>query len=309
MSRSRLFHRRGVLARENRMGYVFVLPWVIGFCAFFLYPLIYSLVLAFSHVTNVQNFTTVFRGFENFQKALFEDVNFLPYLLQSVWGALIKVPIITVFSLFIAILLNQNLKLKGLYRALFLLPVVIGSGVVLDTLQGNSATLDISSTMQSATAAQQQTMVNLDSLEVSDQLASMLGSNLAAGVQVMLEQISEGLWMSGIQIIMFLGSLQGIPDTYYEAAMCDGATGWEKFWKITLPMITPSVLVVVIYTMITYFTSLNNEVMAYVVDTSFRNLEFDYGSAMGWIYYTVIGLMLSVVFAVFRRISFYAGDK
>ena len=302
--------KRSVRERENRMGYVFVAPWIFGFGMFFLFPLIFSLVLSFSHVANIQNFTLEMVGWENYLNALLVDVDFVPKLLTSMLDAVIKTPIIVVFSLFIAILLDGNIPLKGMYRALFLLPVVIGAGVVMETLQGNSATLAFSP--QSASmeqTAQAAAMVEVGSIEMSDRLTMLLGEELSSLVELMLNYISESLWMSGIQIILFLGALQSVPDTYYEAAMCDGATAWEKFWKITLPMVTPTILIVVVYTLIAFFTSSENEVMVYVVDTSFTNLELDYGSAMGWIYFLLIGTALGVVFAVSRRMTFYAGDR
>ena len=241
MKKGFLSRKKSVIERENRMGYVFALPWMIGFCLFFLYPLIYSLALAFSDVTNVQNFTMKFNGFANFSDALLKDVDFLPKLMTVLFNAIIKTPIVVVFSLFIAILLNQNIRLKGVYRALFLLPVLIGAGVVLQTLQGNGATLAFSpGSMAEETV--QAGVIDIGQIEMSDRISRLLGDRIAAGVEVVLEQVSDSLWMSGIQIILFLGALQSVPDSYYEAAMCDGATAWEKFWKITLPMITPSML-------------------------------------------------------------------
>lgn len=302
--------KRSVREREMRMGYVFVAPWIIGFVLFFLFPLAFSLVLSFSHVTNLQNFTLEAVGWKNYLDALLVDVDFVPKLLSSLLDALVKTPIIVVFSLLIAILLDRNIPLKGVYRALFLLPVVIGSGVVLETIQGNGATFSFtpqSVSMQQTTQAI--TTVDVGSIEMSARLTMLLGEKMASVVEVMLDYISQSLWMSGIQIILFLGALQSVPDTYYEAAVCDGATGWEKFWKITLPMVTPTILIVVVYTLISYFTSADNAVMVYVVDTSFTSLKLDYGSAMSWIYFLLIGLALGIVFAVSRRMTFYADDR
>lgn len=302
--------RLSMTQKENLKGYIFTAPWMIGFCLFFLYPLISSIQLAFSRVTNVQNFTLVFNGLQNFREALLEDVEFVPALLTSLGDTVIKTPIVVVFSLFIAILLNQKLKLRGIYRALFLLPVIIGTGVVLQTLQGNSATLAFSPQSPSMeTTTTVANTIDIGEIDLSERMTMLLGPSIAGGVEVVLEQISDSLWMSGIQIILFLGALQSIPDTYYEAAMCDGATAWEKFWKITLPMIMPNMLIVVVYTMISYFTSSENAVMTYVTDSSFKNLELAYGSAMGWIYFLLIGLLLVVVFGIFRRFTFYASDK
>ena len=291
------------------MGYVFVAPWMLGFLAFFLFPMVFSLVLAFSHVSNLQNFSFIYYGLKNFSNALLVDVEFVPKLVQSLTDALVKTPLIVVFSLLIAILLNQKLPGKGLLRALFLLPVVIGSGVVLQTLQGNSATLAVMDSMSAGAASAQQSAMELGNIELSGRMVMLMGEDFASAVSAVLQQVSDGLWMSGIQIVLFLGALQSVPDVYYEAAMCDGATGWEKFWKITLPMVTPMILIVVVYTVISYFTGAENQAMVYIVDTSFTNLELDYGSAMGWLYYSVIGLVLGLIFLGFRRFAFYAGDR
>ncbi len=195
---------RSVREREMRMGYVFVAPWIIGFVLFFLFPLAFSLVLSFSHVTNLQNFTLEAVGWKNYLDALLVDVDFVPKLLSSLLDALVKTPIIVVFSLLIAILLDRNIPLKGVYRALFLLPVVIGSGVVLETIQGNGATFSFtpqSASMQQTTQAI--TTVDVGSIEMSARLTMLLGEKMASVVEVMLDYISQSLWMSGIQIILF----------------------------------------------------------------------------------------------------------
>lgn len=301
--------RSALYAKEARRGIIFIVPWLIGFVLFFLFPIVFSLVLSFSDITNLTTLSFKLIGWQNYSDALLVDIDFLPKLMTSLYDSIIKTPIIVVFSLFIAILLNRKIPMKGVFRVLFLLPIVIGTGTVLNTLQGNSATLAFSPQGMETAVAAEDFMINLGALEMSDRLAMFLGKDLAGIVETVLGYISDSLWTAGIQIIFFLGALQGIPDMYYEAAACDGASEWEKFWKITLPMIIPEILIVVIYTLVSYFTSEENEVMTYVVNTTFSNLNLDYGSAMGWIYYLAIGLILGLVFLIFRRAIFYAGDR
>lgn len=287
--------------KENMSGYIFVFPWLIGFAAFFLYPLVYSLILAFSAVVDLSTFTTRFVGLANFSEALVNDINFIPYLIDSIRDMLVNTPVILVFSFFIAILLNRDLKLRGLFRAAFLLPILLGTGAVMSAIQGNSANVGFSlgDTAQSA-----QNIASVTDIEISEQITLLLGPVAAEYLQDVLNRVSSILWMSGIQIIVFLGALQTIPASLYEAAYCDGATQWEKFWKITLPMSTPTILLILIYTMIDFFTNVENAVMSYIITVSFGNFMLSYGSALSWMYFIVVSVILLIVALFMRRFTF-----
>jgi len=286
--------------KENLSGYIFVIPWLLGFSAFFLYPLVYSLVLAFSAVVDLSTFTTRFVGFTNFSEALINDINFIPYLIQSILDMLVNTPVILIFSFFIAILLNRELRLRGLFRAAFLLPILLGTGAVMSALQGNSANVGFSLGDTSQTA---QNLASVTDIEISEQITLLLGPIAAEYLQNVLNRVSSILWMSGIQIIVFLGALQTIPSSLYEAAYCDGATQWEKFWKITLPLSTPTILLILVYTMIDYFTNIENAVMRYIITVSFGNFMLSYGSALSWMYFLVVSVILLLVAALMRKFT------
>jgi len=290
-----------VKRKENMSGCIFVLPWIIGFCAFFLYPLFYSLVLAFSAVVDITSFTTRFVGFENFYSAMVNDVNFIPYLMESTGDMLINTPVILVFSFSIAILLNRELKFRGLFRAAFLLPVLLGTGAVMSALQGNSAGVGFSLGSEAEAA---ESVMSIKDIEISQQITLLLGHTAAEYLQSVLNKVTSILWMSGIQIIIFLGALQTIPFSLYEAAYCDGATQWEKFWKITLPLTTPTILLNAVYTMIDYFTNIENAVMKYVMDIAVGSFMLSYGSALGWIYFLFVGIVLLLLVWFMRRYSY-----
>lgn len=112
---------------------------------------------------------------------------------------------------------------------------------------------------------------------------------------------------SGIQIFIFLAGLNSISPTLYEAAQIESATAWESFWKITFPMILPMILVNAVYSIIDSFTSINNKVMTYVYDMAFTNREFGLSSAMCWLYFLCLGILVGLVALVIsRRIHYYA---
>ncbi|HIZ83050.1 MAG TPA: sugar ABC transporter permease [Firmicutes bacterium] len=294
-------------ARENLWGYVFTAPWVLGFCFFFAYPIVYSLILAFGRITDLTNFSTQFVGFENFINAFTRDEQFLPLLGQSLGDMLIKTPVVVVFSLFIAILLNRNIKGRGLFRVFFFLPVLLGTGIVLSTINGSlgndSAQLAQEAAQQAATGTDMQGYSSSVGLTVM-----LLGPDLALILEDILTVVTDVLWMSGIQIVIFLGALQTIPSSYYEAAYCDGASEWEKFWKITLPLTMPNILLNTVYTMIDYLSSTDNEVVTYIRDTGLTGGNVTFGSAMGWVYFLTSGIIILIVFLILKRFTFY-GDE
>lgn len=294
-------------ARENLWGYVFTAPWVLGFCLFFAYPIVYSLLLAFGRISDYTTFATQFVGFENFINAFTRDADFLPLLGQSLGDMLIKTPVVVVFSLFIAILLNRNIKGRGLFRVFFFLPVLLGTGIVLDTINGSLG----ADSAQLAQEAAQQAAVGTDMQGYSSSVGltvMLLGPDLAMILEDILAVVTDVLWMSGIQIVIFLGALQTIPSSYYEAAYCDGASEWEKFWKITLPLTMPNILLNAVYTMIDYLSSMDNQVVTYIQEQGIQGSNITFGSAMGWIYFLTSGLLILIVFLILKRFTFYEDE-
>lgn len=277
----------------------------MGFLVFFAYPLFYSVVLAFSKITDLKTNALLFTGLDNFIYAFRTDIDFLPRLKETIQNTIVNTPLVIIFSFFIAVLLNRKMKFKGFFRVAFLLPVVIGTGFVYSVLSGNSANVSVGVTgntgIGAATAAE--SVGSFRDLALTMNMQNLLGSGLTMVVTNILSRVSEALWTSGIQIIIFLGALQTVPDMLYEAAFCDGATEWDKFWKITLPMCTPTILLIIIYTMIDYFTSLTNRVMEYIMNTTFADQRYAYGSAMGWSYFAFAGFLLAVVFISMRKFN------
>ena len=302
--------RSKLRSNEGRYGYFFLAPWMIGFLFFFLYPMLYSLILSFSRVIDIKSYTLIFNGFKNFETAFFSDTEFVPALLESTKNMLIKTPVVVIFSLFIAILLNRNLKFKGVFRVAFFLPVLLGTGVVLSTINGSIGSEASEAAQLAAQTAAQETAAGGSGMsEETGALVTLLGPQIAYYLELILEVVTDVLWMSGIQIVIFLGALQNIPSSYYEAAYCDGASEWEKFWKITLPLTMPNILLVTVYTMIDYLSNSENEVVVYCNKVGLEgNANIALGSAMAWIHFLVSGVLILLVFLILKRFTYYADE-
>lgn len=266
-----------------------------------MFPLLYSVVLAFSTVTDLRNFRIVFAGLDNFKQAITNDMEFFPALYSSLMD-LVNIPIVLSYSLIAAILLNKKFKGRGIFRVIFILPLLLGSSVIMESLQGNHAEVAVSAGLTAKSAADTVTNSFQDIL-LSHQLKMFFGERLSGYVGSIINRISSVMWISSIQIIIFLGSLQNIPKSLYEAADMDGASEFEKLWMITLPMVMPSIELNIVFTVISSFTSSDNALMAYISNVSFKNLMLSYGSAMAWMYFLLVGIIMFAVFRVTRKIA------
>lgn len=265
----------------------------------------YSLVLAFASVKDVAAMKLEFVMLDNFRQALVNDVEFLPALYSSL-ADLLNIPVIIAFSLFLAILLNKKIKGRGFFRAMFLLPVLLGTGVVMEALQGNGSQVSVAMGAAAQSAGLSKG-ISFQDLVLNEQLKTLLGSGISATVGEIINRINSLMWLSGIQIIIFLGVLQTIPDALYEASVIDGASEFDKLWKITIPLSMPAILLNVVYSVIDSFTNTSNKVIGYISKVSFSNFMLSYGSALSWMYFLIIGILLSVIFLLMRKRTFYLG--
>lgn len=266
--------------REGLMGYMFISIWVIGFLWLTLYPIIMSLVFSFSEVSmpGGQGLNLEPNGLQNYINIV-NDVQFITAIQTFVVRVLIYLPLSIIISMIIAILLNQKIKLRGFFRSVFFLPVIIASGPIMATLFGSGERGGLLSTTLNE--------------EVPQQLALFLPEFLAEFVSGMYTHLINILWFSGVQIILFLAGLQKINKEIYEAASIDGASPWESFWKITLPSLKPIILVSAIYTIVMLSTFPTNEVL-YRINVT-RQSSFGLASALAWIYFIVVGIILGIV--------------
>lgn len=288
--------RRGGLARIQAIeGFLFILPGLLGLALFVAYPFIQSLWFALNEVKLAgSGLRITFIGLQNFKDAFLVDVKFIPFLIEVTSKLLVQLPVVITFSLILALLLNQKLPGTGLFRAMYFLPVVFASGAVLQELmQQGAANLPI-----------------LDSSNLYDLLSVWLTPEFADAVMRLIGEVVRSLWGSGVQIVIFLAGLQSIPPALYEAGQVDGATSWEMFWKITLPTLSPIILLNVIYTIVDGFTDVFNPILGYIRSVAFAGqFKLGYAAALGWIYFVFIFLILMLTLRISRRHVFYAGSR
>ncbi|MBQ8684341.1 MAG: sugar ABC transporter permease [Clostridia bacterium] len=274
--------------RKSITGLIFVTPFIIGALVFFVYPVIMSLIYSFGEIDSYRTFSVKFVGFANFQRALFEDTYFVSKLLQVIRDTLIDLPLITIFSIYIAILLNRDLPGKGIFRVIFFFPVVLGNGFVMEQLLEQG--IDSGS------------MASVIEFLLPPKVVTYIGSEAAGVAAEFLNRVTLILWKSGVQIIITLSGLQSIPKALYEAADVDGANEWQSLFFITIPMLTPVILLNIIYTIMDTFTSKSNPVIECInaYFTAF-NAQFEYSAAMGWIYLLFALALIGVITLFMKR--------
>ncbi|MCX4345654.1 MAG: sugar ABC transporter permease [Lachnospiraceae bacterium] len=295
--------KKKTLAQKNAIaGYLFILPFIIGFIAFLGYPLIESIQMSLSEVT-VGNggFSMRFIGINNFKKAFTVDPEFNRFLTESISSMLYKVPATLVFSFFVALLLNQEFKGRGFVRAIFFLPVILSSGVIVGLeynntlLQGMEDVVKESGGNSSITATLQ-TILDTGGM----------GSKFFGYVFDILDSVYDIAIAAGIQIIIFLSGLQTISTSMYEAAKIEGCTAWESFWKITFPMVSSLILVNIVYSIIDFLIRTDNEVMEKINKTMSMQMDYGFSSAMAWSYFLcVMGIIAVVSLILSKKVYYY----
>lgn len=267
--------------REALLGLAFVGIWIIGFLLFTLIPLIQTFNFSMNQVTvEATGIKLDFINWANYSRALLTDPTFVGLLIEYAIETLVSVPIVIIFSLIIAMFLNMKFKLKGLFRTIFFLPVVITSGPVIQELTAQGATSVPGLTDTVAVAAFLETLPRY----------------LRNPVEYLLTSFILILWFSGVQILIYLSQLQKIDKSIYEAASIDGASSWETFWKITLPSLSKTTLINAIYTIITLSHFSENKVIKYIYSQTYAvQGGIGYSSAMSFIYFIVLILILAIV--------------
>ena len=301
--------------KKARAGWLFVLPFVIGLVIIYLPIIIDSLTFSFNNIVTGQKadaagsaYILEWAGFDHYAAA-FKSSDFTQVLLTGIGELLFDIPAIVIFSLFIAVLLNKKMFGRAAFRAIFFIPVILSTGLinsVSNMAVGNdyfsSGVVDDGSG-ESGTVSGLLQMTDLSWLFSNMQI----GNGLLKYVTGIANNIYDIINRSGVQMLIFLAGLQSISPAIYESCSIDGATGWETFWKITFPMISPMILVNSIYTVIDSFTSSDSTVMAYIAnkfsDVGSHGREI--ATAMSWIYFLIVIGIVLVVSAVLSAYIFY----
>ena len=286
-----------ISGRRAMTGRLFVLPFYIGFLLFFLKPAVESLTFAFSDVTIKRGgFDVVFSGLKNLRYIFQTDPDFTKNLVASLTSLLYTVPVVIVASLFFAIVLNAKFHGRTVVRAIFFLPVIIASGVVMEIINSDTFASGLISSSQGMDSA-----VTASSYGLTELLIQMgLNEDIVSYFAYISSNLYDLMWRTGIQMIIFLAALQSISPSLYEASAIEGASAWENFWMITIPMIAPMILVNIVYTIIDTFTDSANAVMDQIT-TVFRDQQYARAAAMSWVYFLIIGVILGVVLFISAR--------
>ncbi|MBE6903060.1 MAG: sugar ABC transporter permease [Ruminococcaceae bacterium] len=288
--------RSGLETKNRRAAFLFTVPFLIGFVFFFFIPIFRSIIMSVSKVTLENGIQYDFIGFENYQYLFNKDPSFIPNLGNTIIGILSELFLIIIFSFFIANILTQNFKGRLLARAIFFLPVIIASGVIMGYITGDANSQEI---MQSATktGSQFQATVMQNIL-----LNANMSSDIVNIIISTLNNIFEIPWKSGIQILIFMSGLQAISPSIKEAAKVEGATGWEFFWKITFPLLMPVLELNIIYSIIDGFTDLSNPIVKQIFEYSSK-LDYSYSSTIAWTYFAIIFVIIVAVYLSIRKKS------
>lgn len=285
--------------RRNVAGIVFVTPFLIGFSLFFLTPFVQSVVFSLSELEITRDgYLLHYVGYQNFHRALFVNAQFLPVFLDQVKAMLLSVPSILLFSFFAALLLNGEFKGRGLARVIFFLPVIMSAGIVLQ-LEKYDYMYDI---LQSGGLGG----VGLSASDLKLFLYELaLPLPLIDVITGAVENIPEILRKSGIPILVFLTGLQSVPSHLYEAAAMEGATGWERFWMVTFPLMTPMIVTNVVYCVVDSFTAVDNELVSFIHKTAFGGMGYGVSVAMSWMYFVWVAIILGFVMLLLGRRIYY----
>lgn len=293
--------------KQSLYGYIFVLPIIIGLAFIYVPVIVQSFIYSISEIkVDAKGFHTIFIGLDNYYEALFVEADFLRTVVESTLGLLVQIPIILIFAFFMANVLNQNFKGRTIARVIFFIPVVISTGIIAQ-FENMSSMLDIYSSSEKMDVGSSSGMANVFNYAQLRQLVMVVLQNedLAGIVLGAVDGLYSVITSSGVQMLVFLSGLQSISVSMYEAAKVEGATSWEVFWKISFPMISPLILVNLIYTVIDMFLKADNAAVALINGALENASEYALASAFSWIYLFVVLAFVGIVVLLVRKLIIY----
>ncbi len=294
--------------RKASSGWIFVLPFVIGFVLIYLPVIFDSVKYSFERIS-VQTgggLVTEFVGWQNYREALIDDPKFVQTLVLGIQELLFDIPAIIIFSLFMAVLLNQKMAGRAVFRAIFFIPVILSTGLM-ESINQQNIIAEIGEDTGSMDASGESATADLVSaIDIEYLFANMkVGTEIVDYVVKAINNIYDIVNRSGVQMLIFLAGLQSISPAIYESCQIDGASSWETFWKITFPMISPMILVNGVYTIIDSFTTDSNTVMKFIASEYTKTNGNVISSAMSWVYFLIVMLIVGIVAAIFSTVVFY----
>lgn len=288
-------------ARQDNKGYIYVAPFALGFIFLILFPMIKSLAYSFNQLTFDGRVHLTFSGTENYYRALFEDTEYRQMLLSSLLDMALSVPVILVFSMIVAVFLNKKFPGRSVFQIIFFIPVIVSSGILPELFSDDLVRTAIVNAPSASGEA-------VGSFDTSGMTALLINLNIPNGMAEYITQAISNILdivnSSGIQILVFTMGLKSISPQLYEASSIEGATAWESFWKITLPMILPQFTVNLTYTVIDSFVNNNNEIMQSINAYNYSKFDFGYAASLAWMYFVIILLILGAFIGLLRLFAY-----
>ena len=313
--------RASLNTRRARMGWIFVLPFILGLVLVYIPVIIESLSYSLAEYNNIPavqggGYTLTWVGLDNYEKVFSIVVDsktgqtFIEMMVTDLGKQAVDIVAILMLSLFIAVLLNQKMVGRAAFRAIFFIPVVVGAGImtkidatsaqILSTTSGMLEEIDTGSVAGGGFGGLASAMdigAMFESLGFGGELVKIV-ADLVANIMTIVNR-------SGVQMLIFLAGLQSISPSIYESCQMEGASAWEIFWKITLPMLSPMILANAIYTVVDAFTSENNAVMSYIIGDSGAISPNPVAAAQAWMYFAIVAIALAAVMGICSTFVFY----
>ena len=295
----------GLSKRRAVYGYLFILPFIIGFLSFMVKPLFQSLMMSFSTISvGPSGFQMVRSGWENYKRAFLIDPEFNRMLVENITKMVYRSLATIVFSFFVALILNQKFKGRAMVRSIFFLTVILSSGVLVGLEYNNAMMSQLKETIEESGNANSITTV-IESILLSNTGGmDNVGARFFKVLFEIIDSIYDVAMASGIQIIIFLSGLQNISPSVYEAAEMEGCTAWESLWKITVPMISPLIPVCWVYTVVDFFMRTDSEIMKKIEDQLAIQLNFGFSSAMAWVYFVVCMILIGISSLIISKVVY-----
>lgn len=292
----------GLQKRKAKAGYLFIAPFIIGFLVFMIKPLCQSFYMGFCDVElGSGTFNMIYKGLENYIYCFTVDPDFNRLLVEEITRMIIYSLAIIVFSFFVSLILNQKFKGRALVRAIFFLPVILSSGVILGLETDNQLMATLAQQVEDTTSGISVTAALEEILRTTG-----IATKAYEKVFEIIDNIYDVAIASGIQIIIFLSGLQTIPSSMYEAASIEGCTSWESLWKITFPMISSMFLVNWIYTVIDFCMRSDNAVIERIQVVMIDQMYYGRASAMSWVYFLIILAFVGITsFLISKEVYYY----
>lgn len=285
--------------RQKRFGYVFVAPFIVGLIIFIIIPLIQSIQFSFNELKiTADGYELINVGLDNYKHIFLVDTEFRKDLLTSLSNMAVNVPVCVMFAFFMASLLNGKFRGRTIARVILFLPLITSSGVISELLQG-----EILKTLQNAAETANSSGLSNGIVSLMNQMS--INQSLVNFISSTVERIADIVGLSAVPIVIFLAGLQSISPSIFEASYVEGATAWDVFWKISLPIISPLILVCIIYSVIDSFTNVANPIINSIQVTNFDKIKFGIGSSMAISYMLIMAVIIFIVYKLVSKFIVY----